>query len=68
MRNSTSTSSPRKVKVLQMDSPRKCSVKDCKNLGYKLVEDKDKSGIANYYCEKCIVSICTVNPKELNIK
>jgi len=67
LRNSTPSSSPRKVKILLMDSPRKCNSRNCKNFAYRLIEDRDKSGISNYYCEKCIENICMVNPKELKI-
>ena len=67
LRNSTQTSSPKKVKVLEMDSPRKCNTRDCKKFAYRLVEDKDKSGISSYYCEECIENLCMINPKELKI-
>jgi hypothetical protein len=67
LRNSTPTSSPKKVKVLQMNSPRKCNTRNCKNFAYRLVEDRDKSGVSSYYCEKCIDNICMINPKGLKI-
>ena len=52
------TSSPRKVRVVKMDSPRTCSSAHCGGSAFKLIEEHGKTGVSNYYCEECIEKLC----------
>ena len=60
LRNSANspTSSPKKVKILKMDSPRNCSTKECNGAAFKSIGEHGKVGVEKYYCEKCINNVC----------